>query len=121
METISEGRKQPIELVNHNKLVRFYKGCDGLKTGFTNEAKYCISATAVRDNIKIGRASCRGKSVDLGGRRIIKKKKNSTLSHAGHNIKRRGIGDEVVVFFFQAEDGIRDIGVTGVQTCALPI
>src|SRR3712207_6899871 len=26
-----------------------------------------------------------------------------------------------LVFFFQAEDGIRDIGVTGVQTCALPI
>src|SRR3712207_6906844 len=29
--------------------------------------------------------------------------------------------DECYVFFFQAEDGIRDIGVTGVQTCALPI
>src|SRR3712207_5308984 len=28
---------------------------------------------------------------------------------------------EVLYFFFQAEDGIRDIGVTGVQTCALPI
>src|SRR3712207_7824917 len=28
---------------------------------------------------------------------------------------------EIVFFFFQAEDGIRDIGVTGVQTCALPI
>src|SRR3712207_7576973 len=27
----------------------------------------------------------------------------------------------IVFFFFQAEDGIRDIGVTGVQTCALPI
>src|SRR3712207_9001221 len=27
----------------------------------------------------------------------------------------------VICFFFQAEDGIRDIGVTGVQTCALPI
>src|SRR3712207_9386996 len=27
----------------------------------------------------------------------------------------------VTIFFFQAEDGIRDIGVTGVQTCALPI
>src|SRR3712207_745256 len=27
----------------------------------------------------------------------------------------------LVLFFFQAEDGIRDIGVTGVQTCALPI
>src|SRR5439155_3124150 len=31
------------------------------------------------------------------------------------------IGDEMVVFFFQAEDGIRDGHVTGVQTCALPI
>ncbi|WP_040194814.1 D-alanyl-D-alanine carboxypeptidase family protein [Clostridium culturomicium] len=53
METISEGRKTPIELVNHNKLVRFYKGCDGLKTGFTQEAMYCISATAVRDGVRM--------------------------------------------------------------------
>src|SRR6478752_4776763 len=29
--------------------------------------------------------------------------------------------EEIVVFFFQAEDGIRDVAVTGVQTCALPI
>lgn len=53
METISEGRKTPIELVNHNKLVRFFKGCDGLKTGFTSEAKYCISATATRDGVRM--------------------------------------------------------------------
>lgn len=53
METISEGRKTPIGLVNHNKLVRFFKGCDGLKTGFTEEAKYCISATAVRDGVRM--------------------------------------------------------------------
>ncbi len=53
METISEGRKEPIELVNHNKLVRFFEGCDGLKTGFTNEAKYCISATAKRDGVRM--------------------------------------------------------------------
>src|SRR5438445_9078651 len=31
------------------------------------------------------------------------------------------VSDFLVTFFFQAEDGIRDIGVTGVQTCALPI
>src|SRR3712207_6939304 len=30
-------------------------------------------------------------------------------------------GSSMLFFFFQAEDGIRDIGVTGVQTCALPI
>lgn len=53
METISEGRRSPIELVNHNKLVRFFNGCDGLKTGFTNEAKYCISATAKRDGTRV--------------------------------------------------------------------
>src|SRR5581483_12000802 len=33
----------------------------------------------------------------------------------------RGLRVLVVFFFFQAEDGIRDIGVTGVQTCALPV
>src|SRR2546429_1122444 len=32
-----------------------------------------------------------------------------------------GRGVRVVGFFFQAEDGIRDVAVTGVQTCALPI
>lgn len=53
METISEGRKSPIGLVNHNKLVRFFKGCDGLKTGFTEEARYCISATAVREGARM--------------------------------------------------------------------
>ncbi|MBZ9635897.1 D-alanyl-D-alanine carboxypeptidase family protein [Clostridium sp. FP1] len=53
METITEGRKTPIGLVNHNKLVRFFKGCDGLKTGFTSEAKYCISATALQSNVRM--------------------------------------------------------------------
>lgn len=53
METITEGRKTPIGLVNHNKLVRFFNGCDGLKTGFTDEAKYCISATASKDGIRM--------------------------------------------------------------------
>ena len=53
METISEGRKSPIELVNHNKLVRFFEGCDGFKTGYTQEAKYCISATAMRNGVRM--------------------------------------------------------------------
>ena len=53
METITEDRKTPIGLVNHNKLVRFFKGCDGLKTGFTDEAKYCISSTAEKDGVRM--------------------------------------------------------------------
>ncbi len=41
------------ELTNTNRLVRFYGGCDGLKTGSTNEAKYCVSATAERDGMRL--------------------------------------------------------------------
>jgi D-alanyl-D-alanine carboxypeptidase (penicillin-binding protein 5/6) len=33
--------------------VRFYDGCDGGKTGFTNEAGFCLAATAKRDNMRI--------------------------------------------------------------------
>lgn len=44
---------KPFWLVNTNKLVRFYDGADGLKTGFTTEAKYCLSATAKRDNLRV--------------------------------------------------------------------
>ena len=40
-------------LVNTNRLVRFYPGVDGLKTGFTNEAKYCLTATAEKDGMRV--------------------------------------------------------------------
>ena len=39
-------------LVNTNKLVRFYAGVDGLKTGYTSAAKYCLTATAKKNNIR---------------------------------------------------------------------
>lgn len=39
-------------LSNTNKLIRFYKGATGLKTGFTREAMYCVSATAERDGVE---------------------------------------------------------------------
>lgn len=41
-----------IWLVNTNKLVRFYNGVDGLKTGFTSAAKYCLTATANKNNVR---------------------------------------------------------------------
>lgn len=44
---------KPLWLVNTNKLVRFYEGVDGLKTGYTDEAKYCLSATAKRDGFRV--------------------------------------------------------------------
>ena len=42
-----------IWLVNTNRLVRFYDGVDGLKTGFTKTAGYCLTATAKKDNFRL--------------------------------------------------------------------
>ncbi len=40
-------------LVNTNRLVRFYAGVDGLKTGFTDKAGYCLTATAQKGNLRL--------------------------------------------------------------------
>lgn len=41
------------EITNTNKLIRFYDGCDGGKTGFTNQAGFCLAATAKRGDMRI--------------------------------------------------------------------
>ena len=40
-------------ITNTNKLVKFYQGCDGGKTGFTSEAKFCLCATAKRNDMRV--------------------------------------------------------------------
>ncbi|MBM7701654.1 D-alanyl-D-alanine carboxypeptidase family protein [Metabacillus iocasae] len=40
-------------LVNTNRLVKFYDGVDGVKTGYTSEAKYCLTATAKKGNMRV--------------------------------------------------------------------
>lgn len=46
-------RNGEFTLSNTNKLIRFYQGATGLKTGSTDKAKFCISATAKRDNMHL--------------------------------------------------------------------
>lgn len=46
-----DGRKTTI--TNTNKLIRFYNGCDGGKTGFTNQAGFCLAATAKRGDMRL--------------------------------------------------------------------
>ncbi len=50
---LRENTDKKFWLVNTNKLVRFYPGVDGLKTGFTAEAKYCLTATAQKDGMRV--------------------------------------------------------------------
>ena len=49
-DTLRDGQ---FELSNTNKLIRFYEGATGLKTGSTDDALFCISATAKRDNMHL--------------------------------------------------------------------
>ncbi|MFE4811707.1 D-alanyl-D-alanine carboxypeptidase family protein [Peribacillus simplex] len=50
---LRENTEKKFWLVNTNRLVKFYPGVDGLKTGFTNEAKYCLTATAKKGNMRV--------------------------------------------------------------------
>ena len=50
---LREDSSNPFWLVNTNKLLGDYDGLDGLKTGYTHESKYCLTATAKRDNLRL--------------------------------------------------------------------
>ena len=50
MDTVRNGS---FGLANTNKLIRFYNGANGMKTGFTDLAKYCLSGTAKRDGMQL--------------------------------------------------------------------
>ena len=51
LDTMDNIRNKTI-ITNTNKLVRFYNGCDGTKTGFTNDAMHCVSASAKRNGVR---------------------------------------------------------------------
>ena len=55
MVTVYVGKNNNVkrELVNKNKMIRFYNDVDGIKTGWTEEAGYCISVTAKRGNLRL--------------------------------------------------------------------
>ena len=50
MDSLRNGQ---MGLSNTNKLIRFYPGANGMKTGYTDSAKYCLSATAKRDDMQL--------------------------------------------------------------------
>ena len=53
MDKVDHGDGRVTDLTNTNRLIRFYDGCDGGKTGSTNEAGYCIAATARRGGMRL--------------------------------------------------------------------
>ncbi|MDO5328159.1 MAG: D-alanyl-D-alanine carboxypeptidase family protein [Clostridia bacterium] len=53
LDSLTHPSGRVTDLTNTNRLVRFYPDCDGLKTGSTSEAKYCLSATAQRNGMRL--------------------------------------------------------------------
>ena len=53
LDNVDHGDGRITQLTNTNKLIRLYDGCDGGKTGSTNEAGYCITATAQRSGMRL--------------------------------------------------------------------
>lgn len=53
MEDLTHSDGRVTQLTNTNRLTRLYEGCDGGKTGFTNAAGYCLSATAQRGDMRL--------------------------------------------------------------------
>ena len=53
MDEIQHRGGRVTSLTNTTRLIRFYPGCDGYKTGSTNEARYCVSATAKKEGMRL--------------------------------------------------------------------
>ncbi len=53
LDTLKHPSGRVTDLTNTNRLVRFYQGCDGFKTGSTDAAKYCLSATCSKNGMRL--------------------------------------------------------------------
>ena len=53
LDTLVHPSGRVTDLTNTNRLVRFYDGCDGFKTGSTDAAKFCVSATAQKNGMRL--------------------------------------------------------------------
>lgn len=53
MDTLTHPSGRTTDLTNTNRLVRFYDGCDGLKTGSADDSRYCLAATAQKNGMRL--------------------------------------------------------------------
>lgn len=94
-------------MTNTNKLVRFYNGCDGGKTGFTSEAKFCLSATAQRDGMRVV-------SVVIGA------DSSKSRFNAVSEMFNYAFGNFKCVKLASAGEALGEVGVSGGKTRSVP-
>ena len=104
MDKIVHPSGRETELVNTNRLIRYYPGCDSGKTGFTDEAGYCLSASASKNGMRLV-------SVVIGAKSSAERFEHSTalLNYGFNNYENRKlISNESVVEGKYKIKGIKD-------------
>ena len=114
---LRENTKNKFWLVNTNKLINFYEGADGLKTGHTDDAGYCLATTAKRGDLRLigvilGEENSKVRNnemidlLDYGFNNIkseILKKKDEVLtykniSHGDKKVLSVGLKNDIIVY-----------------------
>jgi len=90
MDSLRDGKFQ---LANTNKLIRFYKGANGLKTGSTDKALCCLAGSALRDNLQL---ICVVMAAPTSANRFSDASKMLDYGFANYAIKRIVTKDEAV-------------------------
>ena len=114
IDKLSHPKGRETELVNTNKLIRYYKGCIGGKTGSTDEAGYCLSAVAQRGEMKLiavvlgtnsskERFAQTSKLLDYGFNNFENKKVVKCNDNIGYDIEVRGGKNKVVKGLFKED------------------
>ena len=108
MDKIVHPSGRETELVNTNRLIRYYPGCDSGKTGFTDEAGYCLSASASKNGMRLVSVVIGAKSsaerfehsttlLNYGFNNYENRKLISSENLVGDKYKIKGIKDEIEV------------------------
>lgn len=77
-------------LVNTNKLVKFYPGVDGLKTGYTREAKYCLTASAKKNDMRVIAVIMGAQTPKDRNRQVTEMLDYAFSQYAAHKLYDRG-------------------------------
>lgn len=100
----------PFWLVNTNKLIRTYNGMDGLKTGFTQDAGFCLAATAKRDNLRLIAVSMKAETKEIRSKDISIMLNYGFANYEAHKVYSQG---EIIDYyeFNNSADGKTPIAV----------
>mgnify|MGYP003372036600 FL=1 len=84
------GKEKEFGLTNTNKLIKQYQGCDGIKTGFTSDAGYCLSASASRGETRLIAVALGCETADIRNQEISKILDYGFAAYETHVVAEKG-------------------------------